>query len=260
MTSISTIETVLNQTTQDLHALDIPSLIDLPSHTTKSSPYITHFKLVQIQNTLAQLDKDLDKFHKNKLYHNLRTQLNAVYVSELDEKLYIVSQLISKYDAANSPAPPSSSAESEQDGSGRGAPEDVVVVKEEDLSSLRRRLLSSSSSRLDEKDTTKVNEYHESIQDDILNELTELTSSLKTSAVALSSRILGEDLSILNETNENIIKNSQLFRTIDENLNRYLMNKTGGKISIWFLLKCAVGLVLAFVVMLIFITIVPRIR
>lgn len=254
MTSISTIQTVLNQTSNDLHSLDIPTLIDLPTYIPKSSPYITHFKLVQIQNALSRLDQDLNKFQRNKLYNNLRTQLNNVYISELDEKLYIVSKLIEKYDKANSPESESNEINEKE------VEDEVVVVKEEDLSSLRRRLLSSSSSKLDEKDTTKLNEYHESLQDDILNELNELTANLKSSAITLSSKILGEDLNILNETNENIIKNSQLFKVIDENLNHYLLNKTGGKISIWFLLKCAVGLLIGFIIMLIFITIVPRIR
>ena len=103
MTSISTIQTVLNQASNDLHSLDIPTLIDLPTYIPKSSPYITHLKLVQIQNALSRLDQDLNKFQRNKLYNNLRTQLNNVYISELDEKLYIVSKLIEKYDKANSP-------------------------------------------------------------------------------------------------------------------------------------------------------------
>lgn len=256
--SISSIESFLNQAINDLYLLDIPTLIELPNYIPKSSPYIIHFKLIQIQNSLSRLNQELEKFHKNKLYNNLRIQLNHIYISELDERLYIVSKLIEKYDKINSPNEDDDL--NDENNNNEEHEDDVVIVKEEDLSSLRKRLLSSNNSKLDEKDTTKLNEYHESIQDDILNELNELTSNLKSSAINLSSKILGEDLNILNETNENIIKNSQLFKIIDENLNHYLLNKTGGKISIWFLLKCAVGLLITFIIMLIFITIIPRIR
>ncbi|EMG50107.1 hypothetical protein SBY92_003747 [Candida maltosa Xu316] len=259
MISIHTIESILNQISHDIDVLNIPSLIELPTYTPTSSPYVTHFKLIQIQKTLQQLNNELDHFHKNKLYGPLRAQLNKLYISDLDEKVYIVDKLIEKYNYINSPQ----LEEQQQQVENRleGDVNEVMVTEEEDLTSLRKRLLSSGTSKLDDsQDLTKLNEYHESIQDDILNELTELTSSLKNRAMVLSSKILGDDLNILNETNENIIKNSQLFKIIDQNLNNYLMNKTGGKISIWFLLKCAIGLVIAFMIMLIFITIIPRIR
>ena len=109
-------------------------------------------------------------------------------------------------------------------------------------------------------DSTKLNEYHESIQDDIVNELSELTSTLKSKAIEFSNKLLNQDSDILQQTHDNLSINRTMFDTLNKNLNDYLLNKTGWSISIWTLLKFAVALIVIFVVMLLFIIIVPRIR
>lgn len=105
-----------------------------------------------------------------------------------------------------------------------------------------------------------MNEYHESIQDDIVNELSELTSTLKSKAIEFSNKLLNQDSDILQQTHDNLSINRTMFDTLNKNLNDYLLNKTGWSISIWTLLKFAVALIVIFVVMLLFIIIVPRIR
>lgn len=270
--SIRTIESILNQYNQELESLDIPDLLTfrlLQSSSTATqpitrSPYVNQFKLQQIKQSLSNLDTELDKHKHNKSYHELRNQLNELYINILDEKIYVNSKLINEFELQNAPISASSSSNDSRntpETEPKQAGEEGIETREEDLQSLRKRLLSGgkTSSLLDaEKDLSKVNEYHESIQEDIMNELSELTSTLKTSAVKFSSKILGEDLSLLNETNDNIIKNTSLFKVIDRNLNHYLENKTGGKIGVLFLIKVSIGLAIVFFFMMIFIKVIPR--
>ncbi|KAI5970020.1 hypothetical protein CANMA_000923 [Candida margitis] len=275
MSSIRTIENIVNVYESEVHQLDLPDLFGLnkfsPSSATSrqrisQSPYIAQYKLQLLQSSLLKQLSSLDRFKNNKSYSSLKSRIDKLLVDVIDEKLYIVDQLIDWYNVENTPQ--SAAATSEDASAESLTKQDVTSTDNDDenLTELRNRLLSGSKSKLDlestssSNDVDKLNTYHESIQDDILNELSQLTSTLKTSAMSLSSKILGDDLSILNETNENIIRNSNLFKVIDRNLNNYLENKTGGRISLWFLLKCVVGVIGVFLLMLVFVVIVPRIR
>lgn len=277
MTSIKSIENIVNVYESEIDQLKLPDLFTLhkysPLKSTSQqrispSPYIAQYKLQLLQTSLLQQLSSIDQFKSNKLYQKLKLRIDTLLVDVIDEKLYVVDQLIEWYNIENTPRANSTSKETREEspsnltsstGNGHGN------VNDENLTELRNRLLSNSKSKFNlesasPNDVDKLNTYHESIQDDILNELSQLTSTLKTSAMSLSSKILGDDLSILNETNENIIRNSNLFKVIDRNLNSYLENKTGGRISLWFLLKCVVGVIGVFLLMMIFVVVVPRIR
>lgn len=283
LTSIHTIESILSQLNKDVQELDIPTLYQLSTTPTtstnttipKASPYITKFKLIQIKNSLTNLN---NQFHanftsSNKHYHNVKQTLDKLYINEIDEKLYIVDKLIIQYDQANSPtASNSGDDDNDQQKQKQEGEQNLqhgdsgVITNDEELSSLRQRLLSSSKlhqinqDNNNDGDTTKLNEYHESIQDDIVNELSELTSTLKSKAIEFSSKLLNQDSDILQQTHDNLSINRTMFDTLNKNLNDYLLNKTGWSISIWTLIKFAVALIVIFVVMLLFIIIVPRIR
>ena len=94
LTSIHTIESILSQINKDVQELDIPSIYQLSTTTTtantipKTSPYITRFKLLQIKNSLTNLN---DQFHanftssNNKHYHNVKQTLDKLYINEIDE-------------------------------------------------------------------------------------------------------------------------------------------------------------------------------
>lgn len=187
--------------------------------------------------------------------------------------MYIVDKLIIQYDQANSPtASNSGDDDNDQQKQKQEGEQNLqhgdsgVITNDEELSSLRQRLLSSSKlhqinqDNNNDGDTTKLNEYHESIQDDIVNELSELTSTLKSKVIEFSSKLLNQDSDILQQTHDNLSINRTMFDTLNKNLNDYLLNKTGWSISIWTLIKFAVALIVIFVVMLLFIIIVPRIR
>ena len=255
----------------------------------QTSPYVAKYKLDLIQCSLINLLSTLDnnnysKTHKQQTknssnsYTRTKNKLEHLLSNEIDEKLYITNELIKIYNQQNTPPAPHFSDEYSMSPSSKtlhqkhlstSSHRSSIIPEGDNLNELRHRLLSSSSFSNNSKgqsetlageDASKLNTYHESIQEDILNELSQLTSSLKTSAMTLSSKILGDDLNILNETNENMVRNSNLFKVIDRNLNDYLENKTGNRISLMFLIKCVVGVVIAFIVMMFFIAIVPRIR
>lgn len=273
MTSIRTIENIINVFESEIDRLNLPDLFTLNKFSFSDatsqqqispSPYIAQYKLQLLKTSLLQQLSSIDQFKNNKLYREVKLRIEKLLVDVIDEKLYVVDQLIEWFNIENTPRSESTTEDTNNESIDNAAalstePED------ENLTELRNRLLSNSKSKLDLESTSvsdvdKLNTYHESIQDDILNELSQLTSTLKTSAMSLSSKILGDDLSILDETHENIIRNSNLFKVIDRNLNSYLENKTGGRISLWFLLKCLVGVIGVFLLMIIFVTVVPRIR
>ena len=277
MTSLRTIENIVIVYEEEINQLNLPDLFTLnnfsPLSNTQTpqispSPYTAQCKLQLLQTSLLRQLPLLNQFKNHKLYQDVKLRIDKLLIDVIDEKLYIVDQLIEWYNLANTPRRESAvegTTTDHNNDSTNDPPTSTTSNDDENLTELRNRLLSKSKSKFDLDSTSpdnvdKLNTYHESIQDDILNELSQLTSTLKTSAMSLSSKILGDDISILNETNENIIRNSNLFKVIDRNLNNYLESKTGGRISLWFLLKCVVGVIGVFLLMLIFVVIVPRIR
>lgn len=125
------------------------------------------------------------------------------------------------------------------------------TVSGEDYASLRKRLLADgASSQFDNADRDRVNAYHETFQEDIMGDLSELASSLKTSAMSLSSKIV-DDLKLVSATGENMLKSLTLMQTVGRNLNGYLSEKSGGKITLFFMIKT-----MAFAFVLFFFTVV----
>ncbi|KAI5956890.1 hypothetical protein KGF54_000508 [Candida jiufengensis] len=259
--SIQTITNIIKNYEQEINDLNLPNLITISSNqTTKASPYIPKLKLQLIQSSLLQQLSSLQNHQRNKNYKSLKSKIESLLIDLIDEKLYITNKLIDIYNSQNSP---SSSIEITTT---NPQPEQILkqrnssIAETDNLTELRKRLLSTPSKKLTTTTTESQNDYHESIQEDIINELSQLTSTLKQSALNLSTKILGADLQVINETNENLIKNSTFLKSIENNLKNYLGNKSGNKISIWFLIKMSVVIVVVFIVMVLFIGIVPRIR
>lgn len=130
----------------------------------------------------------------------------------------------------------------------------------DDYDSLRERLLSDGTSTLLDKspaNSEKVNQYHENFQEELYSDLTDLASALKSSALSLSSKIT-DDSKLVTSTNEKMEKNLTLMGTVGKNLNGYLSEKTGGKISLWFLIKTMAGVFTLAILMLILIKVLPK--
>lgn len=139
-------------------------------------------------------------------------------------------------------------------------PDVVQPLQQDNYASLRQRLLADgASTSLDKENSNseQLNNYHESFQEDLLGDMANLASSIKQSALALSSKIV-EDNAIVSETGENMQRNLDLMHTVGENLNSYLLNKSGGAISLFFMLKVMGFAFLLFACMVILTKILPK--
>lgn len=253
------LDRLLSKYNQDLIDLDLPSYY-APSSSYKlpiTSPIVTKLKLAKIKDEFDNIrnSNDVDLLTRK----GVISQLQSV----LDEKIYVSSQLCELWINSKKPVSSSSTATSANASSDLNeekadeklidTPAITTATSTSDLSSLRKRLLSNSKASV----LDKSNDYHDSIQEDILLELTGFAQNLKSSAMKLSSKIV-EDAQILEKTNENLLKNSDLMGLIDKNLNSYVLNKTGGKISFWFLMKVLVAVFVAFFLMVALIKIFPK--
>ncbi|CAK7897202.1 hypothetical protein CAAN1_27S00760 [[Candida] anglica] len=247
---------------QDLLKLDIPSFYDPSSSATHYnsdtpvSPLITKLKL-------SKIDEDLTNIRAAYSDNDYASKVVAPVRSLLDEKIYINHEIILQWQHTqdtNKDAQGITHADGQsQDPYASTStqfssiPNTTSPLADDNLSSLRKRLLSTSNNHL----LDKSNDYHDSIQEDILTELTGFAQTLKDSALRLSSKIV-DDATVLEKTNENLLKNSDLMGIIDKNLNNYVLNKTGGKISFWFLIKVLLAVFALFFVMVLVIKIFPK--
>lgn len=176
----------------------------------------------------------------------------------VDEYLFVNEQLMDKFDAARAvPTPRLSEEPRSRD---ENDPAQLTHDANDDLSLLRQRLLAGGThTSFDDEapDMSKANEYHESIQEDIMSELTGLASSLRDSAISFSAKLL-EDNKALDKTSDAMYKNETMMRQVGNNLNNYVSNKTGGKISFWFLLKTTLAVYALFFAMVIIVKIFPK--
>lgn len=253
---------ILSDIESQVLALPIPSLIEYaesPLAFIDSSPYVSILHLEHVKSCITSLRSKLGLRYSPRS-QGLTDTIQAcddLVNTLIDERLYIANQLLQKYEALHQPPTLEESSSAPSPERRRSS---SLKVPEEELASLRRRLLAGG--RTDSLTTTptvdRQNVRHELIQEDIMNELVDLTTSLKLLALKFSHNLISQDMSILNETSEAMVRNTGLFKNIDQNLNHYLQNKTGGKISIWFLIKMVVVLTVVFLVMVLLIKIIPR--
>lgn len=208
------------------------------------SPLLHKLQLERIQADLPGLLHILKQHKSNKVYAKTLEQIYSLS-NEISQLLYSNEIALSDWSSQfDHPSPPDS-ASNEGPVSQTGNDED-----DESYASLRKRLLAdgSSSTKLDNANHEQLNLYHESIQEELISELSDLTSNLKSSAMHLSSRI-SEDAKLVSETTEHMVKNLSLMQSVGVNLNNYLGAKSGGKISLFFMIKIMVFVFLLFFVM-----------
>lgn len=262
--SIKVIEGIVDQYHTEVLELDIPSFIT-PSSSYKPtvSPYVNQFKLNRISNDIPSIKIELNKYKSHKTYQDVSDKMLQLQ-NLLDEKTYVNKKLISTWVLDNSIKSVNGNDDQDADINLTNRDEAAELHEEEDnLLSLRKRLLSGGThTSLDDTSNNKsaidkTNNYHESIQEDILNELTGFAANLKQSAVNLSTKLL-DDNTILNKTSDNLMKNETLMQSVGNNLNNYVTNKSGGKISFWFLMKVLLGSFVLFFLMVVIIKIFPK--
>lgn len=213
--------------------------------------FLTDLTVNKISNDLVPIRRQLNQVSNHKAYALINSKYNNL-VYEVDKIRFKNNKSIEdikKLKVKSSVTNEESSDVIEMD-SGTGSYSTNIRSHKDDLNELRKRLLQDSNSQL-------TNDYHETIQQDLMKDLSNLASDLKDGAVGLSRKILADN-NLLSKTQENLIKNDNLMNIVGGNLNNYVMNKLGGKISFWFLLKASLGLVFAFMVMLMLISFLPR--
>lgn len=258
MSSPRSIECILRKHQDLILSLNLPDVLSASSAevTISQTPYVSHLELLAIANELPTIRKNLQKYTKHRKYGELMEVASHVQ-DAVDEYLFVNENMIDKYDAINDATP---TATEEIIQNEENEPTAHTEESEDNLTMLRQRLLAGGThTSLDDAgpNINKANDYHELIQEDIMNELTGLASSLRASALSFSSKLL-EDHKGLDKTSDAMYKNETLMRQVGGNLNNYVTNKTGGKISLWFLLKVTVGVYLLFFAMVLIVKIFPK--
>lgn len=250
-TSPKIIQSIVDRYADEVNQLNIPDLLDPSIDSIQTSPFTNKLVLNKIANDLTILLGDISKYKSNKNYAKLHTEINALII-KTNEKSFVNEANLRNFIAVNSPI---ESQKVEQVDESQLVPE--LEEDEENLSQLRSRLLSSNSYSNLNKPIDNQNSYHESFQEELLSDLTDLASTLKSSALSFSSKIL-DDSNILSKTSENLHLNNNLMNLVGDNLNNYVSNKTGGKIGFWFILKVMVSVFLLFIVMILLIKVLPK--
>lgn len=265
ITSTKVIQSVIDQYNLELKSIDTPDVLDQTISTSSSkiisqSPYLTQLKLNNINQDLPSLISNLQKFKASKHYNDINNQIKSLIIT-VDEKSFMNQRLIDQFISSYQEIIPNDNKATPNDITTDQLPlsnNDLSIDENETISELRKRLLSDNSySKIDKSNIDGQNTVHDSLQDDILQDLTSLATTLKKSAISFSSKIV-DDTRILLKTSENLYANESLMKSVGNNLNNYVTNKSGGKISFWFILKVMVSVFLLFIFMILLIKILPK--
>lgn len=241
------IQDILLQHQQTIESMEIPDLVNYdPDYIPVISPHLNKLRLKQIKNEVLLLKKHNQGASRANYDPQLINQLLNLVI---DEKIFVNNKLVQRFDRQfirEEVVVPVEEAE-------------VVEEDEESLDSLRKRLLSGGThTQMLDSATNKQNEYNESIQSSVLTELLDLTKVLKDSSVKFAHKLTSDTL-ILEQTGDNLLKNSTLFNTVNDNLSNYVENKTGYKIGLFFLIKATAGTIAVFLLMVLITKVLPNI-
>lgn len=124
----------------------------------------------------------------------------------------------------------------------------------ESIETLRSRLLSTNHNQLDQVQTTEIqNNYHESLQQELIETLPSMVSSLKGQASQFQEMLM-QDASILKEATQNFEASNGKFDNVNNLLSKYHKE---GKLSYWFYIRVTAIIIVAFMIILIIIRLIP---
>lgn len=251
---IKSLDRLTDQYTADIEALDV-------SGATEADLIVPDLTTQRISKDLLVIKLQLQQFTAHKQFKSLDSKVNHLqYVIDSTRysigkrRGYIKAQKPDTGAGASAGGGAGASGESATEATGTGTGTSTTgAMVHEDITSLRKRLLSTSSIVPQQQ----VNAYHDNLQNDLINDLSTLAGDLKLGAYNLSMKIL-DDNNLLTKTGDDLMKNNSLMDVVGDNLNSYVMNKSGGKILFWFLLKTLGAILTLFLAMIIIVKIFPK--
>lgn len=257
------LELLIERYQEDLLNLPLPNIFSSleacdQSH---SNLFPSQLTINRIKLELPYILSQFTKYQKKREYSRVKEKLHLLERT-LDEKSFVSKRIIEERIATHQKER-RGSLYAHDISSDKGSM-NLEQTADDNIALLRKRLISggtrtlldeANEDRLDKVERT--NTFHESIQEDILSEITGIASNLKETAMRFSSKIL-EDTKVLNDTSDSLMRNETLMKSVGNNLNDYLINKTGGKITFWFLAKSLAISLMIFLMMVLLIKIFPE--
>ncbi|EGV61988.1 hypothetical protein PSN45_000700 [Yamadazyma tenuis] len=219
---------------------------------TPNNPVLVKLMLDKISNDLIPIKLNLNKYKSNKLYDTINDKLIEL-IHNLDTLKHKNTKKLAQMKRQSIAAthPSQVVIDDHSDPRSNLSPSTYSTgVRNNDVNELRKRLLENNRSSL-------TNDYHETLQQDLIHDLSDMVSDMKDGAIRLSKKIMDDNV-LLSRTQDNMMKNDSLMNTVGSNLTSYVLNKSGGKISFWFLIKTMAAVVVLFLIMSIIINILPK--
>lgn len=125
---------------------------------------------------------------------------------------------------------------------------------DETIESLRSRLLSTKYDQLDQVQTTEIqNDYHDSLQQELISSLPSMVSALKDQALQFQE-LIKQDASILKEASQNFEASHGKFDNVNSLLSTYHKE---GRLGFWFYIRIFGMVMVSFIFLLIIIRLIP---
>lgn len=210
--------------------------VDKIRHTTYSEKQMTtlndslHITSRDLQNIILQIEVRIDRLYKRKVQNDLKEKklIERSQASENGDDLV--------EDISNS-------------GKRFG---DYSAT--EDIDTLRSRLLNTNYNQLDEIETTEVqNNYHNSIQQELIDSLPSMVTSLKEQALQFQG-LIKQDANVLREATQNFEASHGKFDNVNALLSKYHKE---GRLGFWFYIRVIAMILVSFLFMLIIIRLIP---
>lgn len=244
--ALKNVLTVASQYEADLNALDA-------ARSPNTNPVVELLALKRIQTDLPALLATVNLHRKSKTHLALDAQIRRL-AARVDDLLHCNHVASAAFSARFAPRQPAQSQQPEV------LPSPLPPSPKDNYSELRKRLLADGALTLfDEPQASgaQLNDYHEGLQEELMDDLAGLASSLKSSAHTLSSKI-ASDAALVAETGENMARSLTLMQTVGSNLNSYLSEKSGGKITLFFMIKTMAFVFVLFFCMVVLTKILPK--
>ncbi|OBA24222.1 hypothetical protein METBIDRAFT_35751 [Metschnikowia bicuspidata var. bicuspidata NRRL YB-4993] len=227
------------------------------SRSTNANPFLQSLILQKIQHDLPRLLRAVNDHKTTTAGQLLFTRLHELSDS-VDEQLYEQKKadalFLDRY-KTNTTVDPAA------DTIGPMPTDTPQPTDDDNYASLRKRLLADGAATSLDNDANASNEqmnnYHETFQEDLLSDLTGLASTLKNSALSLSAKI-ADDAHLVSETGESMMRSLTLMLSVGTNLNAYFSEKTGGKITVFFMIKTMAFVFVLFFLMVVIAKILPK--